>query len=85
MTVNLTPHGQELLQAALARGMGSSPEEVIERALEVATASTSTNSGNEQERRRHAVASMLAFPEEFHLTLGPGESIQRLIHRGHKY
>ncbi|MEO8662484.1 MAG: hypothetical protein ABI693_28745 [Bryobacteraceae bacterium] len=74
-----------MLQAALARGIGSSPEEVIERALEAAAASTSTDSGDEQERRRHAVAGMLAFPEEFHLTLGPGESIQGLVHKGHKY
>ncbi|MGB7759005.1 MAG: hypothetical protein WBL61_04195 [Bryobacteraceae bacterium] len=33
MTVNLSPHGQELLEAALARGVGRSPEEVVERAL----------------------------------------------------
>jgi hypothetical protein len=31
------------------------------------------------------VAGMLAFQEEYHLTLGPGERIQDLIHEGHKY
>jgi hypothetical protein len=85
MTVNLTPHGQELVQAALAQGVGRSPEEVIERALEAATGSATTLSKEERERRRQAVAGMLAFREEYHLTLGPGERIQDLIHEGHKY
>jgi hypothetical protein len=85
MTVNLTPHGQELLQAALARGVGRSPEEVIERALEAATGSAAALPEQERERRRQAVAGMLAFREEYHLTLGPGERLQDLIHEGHKY
>jgi len=84
MTVNLTPHGQELLEAALARGLGRSPEEVVERALEAA-AGGGTTSDEERERRRQAVAGMLAFREEYHLTLGAGERIQDLIHQGHKY
>lgn len=85
MTVQLTPHGQQLLEAALARGVGRSPEEVVERALEVATGAAATLSEEEREQRRQAVASMLAFGEEYHLTLGPGERIQDLIHEGHKY
>ena len=67
MTVQLSPHGQELLEAALARGVAA--------AL----------SDEELERRRQAVASMLAFREEYHLALAPGESIQDLIHEGRKY
>jgi hypothetical protein len=55
MTVNLTPHRQELLQAALARGVGRSAEEVIERALEVA-AGTATLSESEQAERREAAS-----------------------------
>jgi DNA-binding MarR family transcriptional regulator len=85
MTVNLTPHGQALLEAALARGVGSSPEEVVERALEAATGATAPLSEEERKRRRQAVAGMLAFRQEYHLTLGPGERIQDLIHEGHKY
>jgi hypothetical protein len=85
MTVQLSPHGQQLLEAALARGVGRSPEEVVERALEAATGATATLSEEERERRRQAVASMLAFREEYHLSLGPGERIQDLIHEGHKY
>ncbi len=65
--------------------MGRSPEEVIERALEAATVTTAPLSEDEHERRRQAVASMLAFREEFHLTLGRGERIQDLVHEGHKY
>ena len=44
-----------------------------------------TLSHEELERRRQAVASMVAFREEYHLTLGPGEQIQDLVHEGHKY
>jgi len=83
--VNLTPHGQQLLESALARGAGRSPEEVIERALEAATGDVTTLSEEERNRRRQAVARMLAFQEEYHLTLGPGQRLQELIHEGHKY
>jgi len=85
MTVHLSPHGQQLLEAALARGVGRSPEEVVERALEAASGVVATLSEEERERRRQAVASMVAFREEYHLTLGPGERIQDLIHESHKY
>jgi len=85
MTVHLSTYGQELLEAALARGVGRSPEEVVERALEAASGMESALSNEELERRRQAVASMLAFREEYHLTLGPGERIRDLIHEGHKY
>ena len=74
-----------MLEAALARGAGRSPGEVVERALEVAAGAAATLFGEEGERRRQAVASMLAFREEYHLTLGPGERIQDLIHEGHRY
>ena len=85
MTVHLSLHGQELLEAALTRGVGRSPEEVVERALEAASGMATALSEEELERRRQAVASMVAFREEYHLTLGPGERIQDLIHEGHKY
>lgn len=49
------------------------------------TGAAATPSDEERERRRQAVASMVAFREEHHLTLGPGERIQDLIHEGHKY
>jgi len=83
MTVHLSPHGQELLEAALARDVCRSPEEVVERALEAASGVANTLSNEERERRRQAVASMAAFREEYHLTLGPGERIQDLIHEGY--
>lgn len=85
MTVHLSPHGQQLLESALARGLGRSAEEVVERALEAAAGAVESPSEEERERRRQAVASMLAFREEYHLTLGPGERIQDLIHEGQKY
>jgi len=85
MTVHLSAHGQQLLEAALARGMGCSPEEVVERALEAATSRAAMISDEEREQRRQAVADMLAFRDKYHLTLGPGLRIQDLIHEGHKY
>jgi hypothetical protein len=85
MTVELSPHGQQLLEAALARGVGRSPEEVIERALEAASGATATLSDQERARRREAVAGVFAFREKHHLTLGPGLRIQDLVHEGHKY
>lgn len=85
MTVNLSPRGQELLETALACGVGRSPEEVVERALEAATGTATPLSEEERERRRQAVAGMLAFREEYHLTLAPGERIQDLIREGRKY
>ncbi len=85
MTLHLSPHGQELLEAALARGVGRSPEEVVERALEAASGMERTLSNEALELRRQAVASMVAFREEYHLTLGPGERIEDLIREGHKY
>lgn len=85
MTVQLSAHGQQLLEAALARGLGRSPEEVIERALEAAGSVTATVSDEERARRRQAVAGVLAFREKHHLALGPGLRIQDLVHEGHKY
>jgi len=85
MTINLSPRGQEMLEAALARGVGRSPEEVIERVLETAAGGGAALPEADGEQRRQAVASMIAFREEYHLVLGPGERIRDLIHEGHKY
>jgi len=85
MQVSLTPHGEELLRQQLARGLGRSPEEVVERALETVAQQDVILTEDEKERRREAVARMLAFRESHHLTLGPGMRIQDLLHEGHKY
>jgi len=65
--------------------MGRSPEEFVERALEAAAGGAAALSDGERQRRRQAVASMLAFREEHHLTLGPGLRIRDLMREGHKY
>ncbi len=85
MTVTLTPHGEQLLKAARARGLGHSPEEIVERALEAIAISEPPCSEDEKERRRQAVAAMQEFSKKHHLTLGPGVSIKDLIDEGHKY
>ncbi|SPF50273.1 conserved hypothetical protein [Candidatus Sulfopaludibacter sp. SbA4] len=78
MTVELTPHGQELLEIAMARGVGHSPEETVERALE-AVARDVPAVDEDLSRSRQAVAAMREFMENNHFTLGPGERIVDLI------
>jgi hypothetical protein len=85
MTVRLTPRGEELLAAALSRGVGRSPEEVIERALETASGIEASISARRSEDRREAVAKMMAFHDDFHLNLSPGETVRNLIHEARKY
>jgi len=87
MTVELTGRAQELVEAALARGLGKSPEEVVEVALEgmapMPLAGELTE--EEKERARRAVEGLLAFNKKHHLTLGPGVRIVDLIREGRKY
>ena len=85
MQVTLTPHGEQLVERALARGLGRSPEEIVERALETVVPNEPALSDEETERRRQAVEAMRAFGKKHNLTLGPGERIKDLIHEGHKY
>lgn len=84
MQVTLSPHSAEIVQAALARGLGRSPEEVVERALETIAREEPPLSDEERERRRQAVEAMRAFGEQHRLTLAPGERIRDLVHAGHK-
>jgi hypothetical protein len=84
MQVTLTPHGEELLKDQLARHAGSSPEQILERALETLASEAPVLTPEEQERRRQAVDAMRPFSKKHHLALGPGERIQDLIHEGHR-
>jgi hypothetical protein len=81
MQVTLTPHGEELLAAALARGLGRSPEEVIERALETVAEQAAPTA-----ERKKTPAEAVAHIRESRkgVTLG-GLKIKDLIHEGHKY
>jgi len=86
MTVELTPHVQELLKIAMAQGLGKSPEEVIELALEgMVPHSRRELTEEEKERAKRAVEGLLAFAEKHHFKLGPGERIVDLIREGRKY
>lgn len=82
-TVRLTPHGEALLQKQLANGTYSSPEDVVERALE-----TLANNCDQSQLVRsnktpaEAVADILENRKG--VTLG-GLSIKDLIDEGHKY
>jgi DNA-binding MarR family transcriptional regulator len=81
MTVTLTPHGEELLRAALDREPGRAAEEVLEKALE-------TLSEHEPLTPVHkkSVVDAIAHIRESRrgVRLG-GLRIKDLIHEGHKY
>jgi hypothetical protein len=87
MTVTLTRHGEELLESARLRGLGGSPEEIIERALEaVATHAVKAIPAEQRDQRIQAVDDMLLFTEKYKLTLDAGGGrLRDLLHQGHKY
>ena len=80
MQVTLPPHGEELLKDQLARNAGSSPEEVVERALEKLAEQ------QPQAERKKTPAEAVAHIRESRqgVTLG-GLKIKDLIHEDHKY
>lgn len=80
MQVTLTRHGEELLKEQLARGIGLSPEEIVERALE--TLAGKEPSAPARKTPAEAVAHIRKSRKG--VTLG-GLSIKDLIHEGHKY
>ena len=79
MQVTLSPHGEQLLKDQLIRHAGSSPEEVLERALEILAE-------QEPAERKKTPAEAVAHIRESRkgVTLG-GLTIKDLIHEGHKY
>ena len=83
-TIRLTPHSEELLQKQLARGPYSSPEEVIERALETLAQEESIplHLGPATKTPAEAVADILELRKGVRLD---GLKIKDLIHEGHKY
>ena len=83
-TVRLTPHSEELLQRHLTRGSYRSPEEVIERALEMLAQKgpISFRLGSSTKSPSEAVADILELRKGVRLS---GLKIKDLIHEGHKY
>ena len=81
MQVTLTPHGEELLKAELARHVGSSPEQILERALEK-LAEQPLAAADRKKTPAEAVAHIRESRKG--VTLG-GLKIKDLIHEGHKY
>jgi len=85
MTVTLTRHGEELLETARLRGIGDSPEEIIERALEAVTHAAEAIPAQQHQDRVQAVDDMLLFTEKYKLELDAGGRLRDLLHEGHKY
>ena len=82
MQVTLTPHGEELLRAELARQAGSSPEQILERALERLAEEPPVPGTERKLTAAEAVDDILELRKG--VTLG-GLKIKDLIHEGHKY
>lgn len=83
-TIQLTPHGEELLKEQLARGPYRSPEEVIETALETLAERQVTLSPDAPSKKSpaEAVADILEIQKRNRL----GDlKIKDLIHEGHRY
>jgi Arc/MetJ-type ribon-helix-helix transcriptional regulator len=83
-TVHLTPQSERLLEEQLARDPFSSPEEVIEKALESLAQKESISAGRVPSVKSpaEAVADILEIQKRNRLG---GLRIKDLIHEGHKY
>lgn len=83
-TIRLTPYSEELLQEQLTRGPFSSPEEVIERALETLAQKEPAQSRRAPSMKSpaEAIADILEIQKRNRLG---GLKIKDLIHEGHKY
>ncbi len=82
MQVTLSPHAEELLKAELARQAGSSPEQILERALERLAEQAPPVPNERKKTAAEAVDDILELRKG--VTLG-GLKIKDLIHEGHKY
>jgi DNA-binding MarR family transcriptional regulator len=81
MTVTLTPHGEELLRAALNREPGRAAEEVLEKALE----SLSGREPLTPVQKKTVVDAIAHIRESRQGVRLDGLRIRDLIHEGHKY
>lgn len=79
MNVRLTPHSERLLKERLLQGGFRSPEEVVERALELLSEKLSNSEGGSSNTAAHALAEILGRKG---VTLG-GIRIKNLVHEGH--
>ena len=82
MQVTLTPHSEELLREQLAIHTGSSPEQILERALEKLAEQAPPDTAERKKTPAEAVDDILELRKG--VTLG-GLKIKDLIHEGHKY
>jgi hypothetical protein len=81
MQITLTPHGEELLKEQLERTTGSSPEQIVERALEI-FAGTQGPAPERKKTPAEAVAHIRKSRKGVRLG---GLKIKDMIHEGHKY
>lgn len=79
MNVRLTPHSERLLKDQLLHGGRRSPEEVIERALELLADKSSNAEAGSKNTAAHALAEILGRKG---VTLG-GIRVKNLIHEPH--
>lgn len=83
-SIRLTPHGEALLQAQLAKGTYRSPEEVIERALEILAQRQGGSPSQSVSTKSPAEAVADIQETRKGVALG-GLKIRDLIHEGRKH
>jgi hypothetical protein len=81
MNVRLTPASERLLKEQLVHGSFRSPEEVIQRALEVLAEKAPTAEAGSENTAAQALADIL---NRKGVTLG-GIRIKNLTHEGHRF
>ena len=79
MNVRLTSHSERLLKLQLLHGGFRSPEDVVERALELLAEKASPTETGSKNSAAHALAEIL---DRKGVTIG-GIRIKNLVHEGH--
>jgi Arc/MetJ-type ribon-helix-helix transcriptional regulator len=77
MTVELKPELERMIQEQLASGQFSSVDEVLVTAL--------SRMPHRRRSNKAAVARMIEFSRQHTVKLAPGETVEGLVHEGHRY
>lgn len=77
MTIELKPEQVQIIQQQLARGHFKSVDEVLATALASLPYKPRSN--------RNAGARMIEFSRQHSVKLPPGETVEGLVHEGHRY
>jgi putative addiction module CopG family antidote len=77
MTVELKPEWEQIIREQIASGRFHSVDEVLASAL--------SSLPHKRRSNRSAVARMIEFSNQHSVELAPGETVEELVRRGHRY